>query len=156
MNVDFINPFLESISNVIATMASVKTVPGKVSLKLGDVAHGDVTGLIGMVGETTRGSLAISFSKEAIIDITSKMLGETFTEMNSDVLDCVGEITNMVTGGAKKILSEKGYDFEMATPVIVSGDNHKIIHKFRGTKIIIPFTTDHGGFFVEVCFEDVE
>ncbi|OUS29220.1 chemotaxis protein CheX [Gammaproteobacteria bacterium 45_16_T64] len=156
MNIDFINPFLQSMSNVIATMASIESVQGEVSLKLDDVAHGDVTGLIGMVGEKTKGSLAISFKKEVILDITSRMLGETITEINDDVLDCVGEITNMVTGGAKNLLAEKGFDFDLATPVVINGESHDVVHKFKGNKITIPFSTEYGDFFVEICFEDIK
>lgn len=48
----------KSLSNVIVTMASLKTTPGKASLKLDDIAQGDVTGIIGMVGSKTKGLLA--------------------------------------------------------------------------------------------------
>ncbi|MBF0564139.1 MAG: chemotaxis protein CheX, partial [Nitrospirae bacterium] len=65
----------------------------------------------------------------------------------------VGEITNMVTGGAKKILAERGYKFEMAIPTTIVGKNHVITHKTRGPIVIVPFKTTFGDFFVEVCFE---
>ena len=61
----------------------------------------------------------------------------------------------MVTGGAKRILSDKGYDFDLAIPAIVFGKNHKVVHKSLGPKVIVPFTTSAGQFCVEICFEDV-
>lgn len=153
MKAEFINPFLESIVNVLETMAMVKVTAGKPQLKVEDAAAGDVTGLIGMASSDIKGSLAITFSSEAIFDVARRMLGEEVNEINSTVTDLVGEITNMVTGGAKRLLEELGYDFDMAIPAIVAGKNHHISHKSKGPKIIIPFSIDAGKFYVEICFE---
>jgi chemotaxis protein CheX len=153
MKVEFINPFLESIVNVLETMADVKATPGKPQRKEDDTANGDVTGVIGMASEQVKGSLAITFSSEAIFDIARRMLGENVTEINSTVTDLVGEITNMVTGGAKRVLAEQGYDFDMAIPAVVAGKNHRITHKSNGMKLVIPFSIVAGKFYVEVCFE---
>ena len=153
MQVEFINPFLESIVNVLETMANVKATPGKPQRKEEDTAQGDVTGVIGMASEQAKGSLAITFSSAAIFDIARRMLGEEVTEINNTVTDLVGEITNMVTGGAKRGLAEQGYDFDMAIPAVIAGKNHRISHKSNGMKIIIPFSIIAGKFYVEVCFE---
>lgn len=154
MKVEFINPFLVSIVNVLETMADVKATPGKPQRKEVDVANGDVTGVIGMASQQVKGSLAITFTSAAIFDIAKRMLGEEVTDINHTVTDLVGEITNMVTGGAKRLLAEQGYDFDMAIPAVVTGKNHQISHKSNGMKIIIPFSIAAGKFFVEVCFED--
>ncbi|MBF0564249.1 MAG: chemotaxis protein CheX [Nitrospirae bacterium] len=153
MNAEFINPFLVSIVNVLLTMAQVVATPGKPLLKTFDLAKGDVTGIIGMAGEKTRGSLAITFTEESILHIASQMLGEKIETMDETISDMVGEITNMVTGGAKKILSEKGYKFELAIPSMIVGKNHVISHKTNGPIVIVPFKTGNGDFFIEVCFE---
>ena len=153
MKVEFINPFLDSIVNVLETMANVKATAGKPRRKEEDIAQGDVTGVIGMASEQVKGSLAITFTSAAIFDIARRMLGEEVTEVNTTVTDLVGEITNMVTGGAKRVLAEQGYDFDMAIPAVVAGKNHRISHKSNGMKIIIPFTIIAGKFFVEICFE---
>lgn len=154
MNVAFINPFLESMLNVLTTMAALEVKAGRAALKEDSVARGDVTGLIGMTGEQARGSLAISFTEPVILEVTTRILGEPVKEIDDTVIDMVGEITNIVTGGAKKLLAEKGYHFDMAIPAVVAGTGHVIDHKARGAKILIPFTIAAGDFFVEVCFED--
>jgi len=154
MNIDYIGSIVISISNVLATMASINASRGKSSVKNDAISKGDVTGIIGMTSAQVKGSFALSFSKASILEIISKMLGEEFTEINEDVTDCVGELTNMVAGGAKKIMMEKGVDFEMATPVVIQGDNHQVVHQFKGTVITIPFETEHGVFFSEICLED--
>lgn len=153
MKAEFINPFLESIINVLDTMANVKASAGKPQRKEEDIAHGDVTGVVGMASEQVKGSLAITFTSSAIFDIARRMLGEEVTEVNTTVTDLVGEITNMVTGGAKRVLAEQGYDFDMAIPAVVAGKNHRITHKSNGMKLVIPFSIIAGKFYVEVCFE---
>jgi len=154
MNVALINPFIQSILEVLSTMASMEAKPGKPAIKNNSVAQGDVTGVIGMAGEQLVGSLAICFTEPVIIEIYKRMLGETPSSIDETVTDMVGELTNIVTGGAKKLLAEDGYDFDMAIPAVVSGKNHSINHKSNGTTIILPFATEAGNFFIEICFVD--
>lgn len=153
MKVEFVNPFLSSLINVLETMATLTITPEKPRLKKGEVAHGDVSGLIGMVGPDTKGSLSISFEEPLALEVMQRMLGENPGEINEEVTDMVGEITNMVTGGAKNLLGKKGYEFDMATPVVVAGHNHTITHKSEGPKVMIPFTSPHGNATIEICFE---
>jgi len=152
MNVEFVNPFLEAIAEVLLTMAQTECKPGKPAVKKDSVSFGDVSGIIGMSGEKVKGSFAISFSKSVILAVTERMLGEKVTSIDSTVVDLVGELTNIATGGAKKRLAENDYDFELATPVVVSGEKHEIVHVSKAPTIIIPFTSDVGDFFVEVNF----
>lgn len=155
INVAFINPFLESLLNVLSTMAQTEATHKSPTLKNSNVAKGDVTGIIGMVGNKVKGSLSITFSEAAVLDITCNMLGEKLTSIDETVTDMVGEITNMVTGGAKRILADAGHDFNMATPTVIAGKDHEIHHHCQGKVIQIPFVSAKGQFFVEVSFEDV-
>ncbi len=153
MRAEFVNPFLISLMNVLNTMAQLELKPGAPRKKSDELARGDVSGLIGMVGPQTRGSFSISFDKGLALEIMRRMLGEAPDSINEEVTDMVGEITNMVTGGAKRILGEKGYDFDMATPVVVAGPNHTIAHKADSTKIMMPFECEFGKATIEICFE---
>lgn len=153
MNVEFINPFLSSLVNVLSTMANTKITPGKPRLKKDEIARGDVSGLIGMISPQIKGSFSITFEASLAIELMYRMLGERPNGIDADVTDMVGEITNMVTGGAKRILADKGYDFTMATPVVVSGKDHTISHKSEGAKILMPFDSDFGKVHIEVSFD---
>lgn len=154
MNIEFVNPFLVSTVKVLATMANTKATPGKPFIKTDKSARGDVTGIVGLRGAQAKGSLAITFTEPAILHIYAEMLGENAKEVDASVVDCVGEITNMITGGAKAILSEKGYKFELAIPTMIAGKDHAIFHKTMGKVICIPFETPAGSFSLEVCFEE--
>lgn len=152
MNAEFINPFIAALLNVIQTMAQTQLVPGKPKKKSDNQARGDISGLIGMVGENIQGSMSISFEEGLVLEIMHKMLGEKPDKIDSDVLDMVGEITNMICGGAKNELDKKGYDFGMATPVVVSGVNHLIKHQVDGKKMVMPFSHESGKLYLEMCF----
>lgn len=154
MRADFINPFLHAMINVLRTMCELQPQVGKPILKEDNIARGVVTGFIDLMGEKTSGSMAISFSEPVALDIVERMLGERPAKVNSTVEDLVGEITNMVSGGAKKILSEEGYNFYLSQPVTFVGEGHKILHSVYGPKILIPFHVESGDFVVEVCFRD--
>jgi len=152
MNAEFINPFINALINVMATMAQIQLIPGKPKRKEDDKAGGDISGLIGMVGENIQGSLSISFEEGLVLEIMEKMLGEKPASIDSDVKDMVGEITNMICGGAKNELSQKGYEFGMATPMIVSGKKHTVNHQVDGKKLIMPFSHKSGNLYLEMCF----
>lgn len=154
MRADFINPFLHAMVNVLRTMCDLQPQVGKPILKEDNIARGVVTGFIDLMGGQTSGSMAISFSEPVAIDLVERMLGERPTKINATVEDLIGEITNMVSGGAKKILSERGYNFYLSQPVTFEGEGHKILHSVYGPKILIPFHVESGDFVVEVCFRE--
>jgi chemotaxis protein CheX len=156
MNVEFVNPFLDAILNVLSTMATIEAKRGKPFLKRDKQARGEITGLIGLAGNQVKGSVAINFTAPAILMVASRMLGEEISKIDDTVKDLVGEITNMVTGGAKRDLGEKGYRFDMAIPTTITGVDHEISHKTHGPTVVVPFLIEGvGDFFVEVCFEDI-
>jgi len=151
MNVELINPFLSATVNVIKTMAFTEVTPGKPFLKKDHHATGDVSAVIGITGES-EGSLSVSFTEECIINIVSNMFGEKITAINREVEDAVGEITNMISGDARRELSEKGVMLKAAIPSVITGKQHTIKHMTNSPVIAIPFSTASGDFTVEVCF----
>ncbi len=146
MDVKYINPFLEATIDVIKTMASLDVVlGGPPILKKDNIAVGDVTGIIGLTGDN-QGSLSVSFNFRLIKNIMTNMLGEEIKEIIPEVLDAVGELTNMISGDARsKLHAELGIDLRAAIPTVVSGEGHKIKHILAGPVIVIPFKVEGGG-----------
>ena len=81
MNVEFINPFISALMNVMQTMAQTELRPGKPKKKTDEKARGDVSGLIGMVGDQVKGSLSITFDESLALEIMNRMLGEKPSEV---------------------------------------------------------------------------
>ncbi len=152
MDANVINPFIHATSNVLETMAFVSCKAGSPYLKKDDRATGDVTGIIGLTGETN-GTIAVTFDEGSILRVVSNMFGEEIVELSHEVSDAVGEIINMISGQARREMEEYGRVFQASIPSVVSGRGHAITHYSDGPKIAIPFTTDGGEFTIEVCLE---
>ncbi|OPY14097.1 MAG: CheY-P phosphatase CheX [Syntrophus sp. PtaU1.Bin005] len=153
MDVRFINAFLDATENVLKTMAFVEPKPGKPYLKKDNVAKGDISGIIGLTGDL-KGSLGLSFSEGCIVKIVSNMLGESMSGIDNDVKDAVGEITNMISGVARKKLEADGLNITAAIPTVVAGKSHSIVHVLGGPSIIIPFEIEEGPFVVDFCLDN--
>lgn len=151
MNVEYINPFLNATVRVLKSMASLEVIPGNPYIKKDSNAVGDVSGIVGVTGDV-EGSLSISFTAECIKQIVSNMLGEEVSDINDDVKDTVGELANIISGDARRELSEKGLNLQGSIPTVVAGSGHEIRHIGKGPTIAIPFQTSAGPITVEVCF----
>jgi chemotaxis protein CheX len=152
MNVDFINPFIAATLQALEVMAAVRPRRGRPFVKDGRLARGDISGVIGLAGDAT-GSVAITFSEEIAKRIYAGMVGQEATALDDDVRDAVGEIANMIAGGAKATLSKEGYDFRIAIPSIIVGSGHTIEHKGKGPCLVVPFDLEGETFWLEVSFD---
>jgi chemotaxis protein CheX len=152
MKAEFINPFLESTISVLTTMTSVRPVAGTPYIKKEASVVGDVSAIVGITGDA-EGSLCLSFTQGCILFIVSQMFGEEKTEVDEEVKDAVGELTNMISGASRKTLEGLGHHFQGAIPSIISGHNHEVRHVTKGPVLSIPFSTNAGAFAVEVCFK---
>jgi chemotaxis protein CheX len=152
MDVKLINPFIEATVNVLETMAFTKSSSGKPYLKKDSVAKGDVSGIIGLTGDAT-GAISVSFTEQCILGLVSNMFGETMSEMDDEVKDAVGEITNMISGQARQKLEGMGKSLKAAIPTVITGKNHTITHITNNPIVALPFATDNGEFTIEVYLE---
>ena len=150
MDATIINPFLSSAVNVLKTMASIEAKPHKPEVKKHNQTLGDVTGVIGMQSDALSGSMVVSFSKSCILQVLANMFHEPpRTKVDNSVIDAVGELTNMICGGAKAELAKLDYRFNMASPTMITGKGAEITYHGCGPTIVIPFTTNYGNFVVE-------
>lgn len=149
MKVEFINPFLNAAMNVVKTMSNVEVKPGKPSLKKNNLSFGDITGVIGLAGLNVSGNLVVSFETQCILAIVNAMLSSDYKELNDDIVDAVGELTNMICGSTKHDLNVLGISIQMATPIILRGKNIEISQLSAAPVIAIPFSTPAGNFCVD-------
>jgi len=64
-------------------------------------------------------------------------------------VNAVGELTNMICGGAKAQLAKLNHKFDLATPTMVVGKGVEISYYSNAPTIVIPFSTEHGDFVIE-------
>lgn len=152
MDILMINALLSSLFSIFETMVRRDIQAGIPVIKQDNIAQGAVSGLIAMKAENASGSVALSLTLPAIRKISLGMLGEEFTSINKETADLVGELTNMLVGGAKRILSEKGHDFDMHTPQLLMGEEHEIAHHYAGQTVLLPISIDQDPFYIEFNF----
>lgn len=145
-----INAFIDGVVKTMKTMAQTDITCGKPFIETKYSTRGEVAGMVGMVAPPLKGTLVISFTKESILNILENMIGEKYTEVNSEVSDAVGELTNMIYGSSKTTLNQLGYNFEMAIPSVVRGD-FIITKGQQGATLVIPcLLKNNAQFFIEI------
>lgn len=151
MDAALVNPFIEGTLHILDTTASVRVRPEPPFLKSGSKVQGDIFGILDISGDL-KGSAVISFSEKSILGIVSAMFGEEMTEMNDEILDAVGEISNMVAGHVTTKFAEldKKVKVKLDRVGLNSDPNH--IHG-EGDVLVIPFKTTKGKLVIEVSYE---
>jgi chemotaxis protein CheX len=81
------------------------------------------------------------------------MLSDVYTELVPEIKDLGAEITNMVMGNAKSELTQMGYSTNNTIPKIIEGKN-TIVYPTEQNIVIIPFTCEHGTFYMELCYKE--
>ncbi len=147
MQVEYINPFITSLKNAFQTMLDCEARRGELTVKKNNQAAHMVSGVIGLSGRAV-GTVVLSFSEELALKTASTMLMMEATEIDDDVLDAVGEMTNMVAGAAKAELEE--YQLSVSLPNVITGRNHEIHFPSNVTPVCISFDTDWGQLALEV------
>ena len=147
MRAEYINPFIEATVNVFGTMLGCKVERTGLELNESYAPNHEVTGIIGLSGKAS-GDIVLSFEKTLALSTTEALLGEPVETIGDDVVDAVGEITNMIAGNAKSHLEE--LEMTLALPTVIVGKNHSIRFPTKVRPIAIHFTSDWGGLTIEV------
>jgi chemotaxis protein CheX len=152
MSIEIAKSFIMATTEVLSTMAKITPVAGKPYVKKNNTAKGDVTGVIGLIGDKT-GTISVTFTQKCALAMVKNMLGDDIQDVVQDTKDAVGEITNMISGKARQLLGQHGLNIQAAIPSVIMGKNHSVHHITSGPIMAIPFSTDHGEFTVEFCFQ---
>jgi chemotaxis protein CheX len=151
INVEYVNSFISAALQTLEVMAAIRPTRGTPFAKADAVAKGDISGLIGLAGDAT-GSVAVTFPERLAIQIYANMVGEPASGLDEGVRDAIGEVVNMIAGGAKATLAQKGFTFRIAIPTVVVGRNHTVEHKGDFPCLCVPFHMGEETFWLEVSF----
>ena len=108
-----------------------------------------VLSLIGLAGPVI-GNGALMCTAQSACDMSSRLLLSEFPNIDEQVLDSLGEITNMIVGGFKNLLEARTGPMQISIPSVVYGKN--ISTRNCHTEIIggIDCTYEGGAFEVRV------
>ena len=147
MKAEHINPFIASTVEVFATMLQCKLTRGELSTSNRFQPAHEVSGVIGLTGKAT-GTVVVSLDRNVAISAAEAMLGARPAELNGDVIDAVGEVTNMIAGRAKSQLEH--LSMKLALPTVITGKNHVIRFGSAAQTICIPYECQWGELTLEV------
>lgn len=153
LKIELIAPFIDSTKETFQTMVSMPVRRKEVYIKQGYEMYGEISGIIGLSGATT-GTCALSMSMalgERVVR-TMMMTPEDEVLAESEIRDGVGELINMIAGGAKTKLSGTMYKFNITLPTIISGGGHEVFHRASTYCVVIVFENTEGETFaLDVC-----
>lgn len=147
LSVEYINPFLMATTTVFRTMLFTEIQRGELYLKNCCKLDYEISGVIGMSGKAV-GTVVVSLSRNAALGAASVLLGERKDVIDAEVIDAIGELTNMIAGSAKVKLESLAMNVSL--PNVIIGKNHVIAFPTGVKPIGIPFDSIWGPVAVEV------
>ena len=80
----------------------------------------DLTVSIDIKNDSHTGQIRFHFNKAALAEVIKKIFNETKDPSSDEISDCLGELSNICSGYAKKKLNEKGFNLKTALPSAAS------------------------------------
>jgi len=94
----------------------------------------DISAVIGLSG-AVRGAVIVSMKYELALKLTDMLTGSKHAEVDSDVIDAVGEINNIIAGNIKPKVPN-GEKIVISIPTIIKGKEHSIAWPSKQTRIL--------------------
>lgn len=147
METKFIMPFMTSIKNVFGTMLKTKVTFGAPSLKQqGQVSHG-VSGIISFTGSVS-GNIVVSLPLDVAAEAIRRFAGIVLPPDHPDFIDAIGELVNMIAGGAKASFGRE--DVAISCPSVVMGHDHQLFQRKDQAVVVVPCQSEAGAFVTEI------
>ena len=125
LNTLIINSVISSVENCLQMCELKVRVVGVTKIPV-QLPKTPVTGFIGLSGNCT-GFMSVSMPERVATFAISKMSMEEFKTITAQVIDGVGEITNIIAGGLKTKLFNTPWSVSHITvPSVILGENYNI------------------------------
>lgn len=154
MDAAYITPFIASIQNVFATMMQLKVTIGDPHIKNDQHTTYDISGIIGMSGDVV-GSVVVSFPENTATACVALFSGTQLETNNPDFADAIGELVNMISGGAKGMFQGKK-KVSISCPSVVVGKGHTVARQKDTPCVVIPCITDCGELVIEIAIRETQ
>lgn len=109
----------------------------------------NVVGTVGFVGSAS-GLVAFYSTLDGAREIAGSMLGMEPAEVNGEMPDAIGEVTNMIAGSFRTRMAAQGQPWAITVPTVTMGSDFYIKPHVQGRRVLIPFKMDAHEIFVEL------
>jgi chemotaxis protein CheX len=138
-------------SEVFSTMLAMETTAKEAYHHAGkpEPTNG-VVALIGLTGKWM-GTGSICCTAELAREISGHLLMAEFASVDQEVLDAIGEVTNMIVGSFKNALEDYLGPMGLSIPVVIFGHNFMASSIHTVDWVVVPFACGSGQMEVKVC-----
>ncbi len=152
MDVNHINPFIESFANVMPQIGFNKTSIGKLNAKGRELIYSGVIIIVGIVGEI-KGNVVYYVDLESAKKIASTMMmGMEVNEFDEMSQSALSELTNMLTANAATNFYNLGITIDISTPTLFHGENISV--KMSSNQVLcVQLFTDENSVEINIAFE---
>jgi chemotaxis protein CheX len=148
---DLIQPFIGSLDAVLAEM--MKTAPRIVDLTMEEEGYRrkGLAASVSFKGEI-QGRVILDMDPQAATQVASYLAGEEVDSAQPMVREAVCELANMVIGNAVTQLNDRGFQFKVFPPELLSEEQcEKAGHDSEAT--ILCFETPRGSVYLNIAMK---
>ncbi|HHY94289.1 MAG TPA: chemotaxis protein CheX [Firmicutes bacterium] len=142
MNVEFLNPFLVAIRDVLESELGEAPQIGSLATEQSSFTSDDVTVLVGVTG-TVEGVVFYGMAEQTACRLAAAMMGTPVPMLDSLAESAIAELGNMIAGRASAGLEEAGFNSRLAPPSVIHGRG-AIISTIEIRRLVVPVTTGKG------------
>lgn len=151
MTIEYINPFVESVTGFFDTMLKCRVRRGELT-RSGPTASAETTAIIGLSGPI-RGTVAIILPRATATGMVKRLLGTDEAEAEETISDGVAEIVNILAGAAKSKLPNNDGLIELSLPTVIRGADYTVEYPSDSVRLDMPFTSDLGPFTLRLTLQ---
>ncbi len=135
LDVNNINPFLQSTISVFETVTQITLKVGKPSLANFSFSKPTYTITVGVVGQM-KGQAVLAMEVENAKEIASKMMfGMPVAELDEMACSALNELSNMIMGNTATVFSTQGKIIDITPPISLIGNDLKIQADIQPIKV---------------------
>jgi CheY-specific phosphatase CheX len=153
LDVDFVNPFIDCAVIALNALCGVNNIKALKPYLLSEQEelNIDISGNLEISGPYFEGNVAISFSDETYKILVDQIKEEWQETVPLDHHDGAAEMLKHIYAQAREVLIAQGFTSEKARATVLRGSNHKIYPNSKIPVLLVPFNSDAGKFFIQIC-----
>jgi chemotaxis protein CheX len=155
MDVNLINPFVDSFLNVMPQLGFKEVKKQGISVKGKNIKSSGVMLILGIVGDI-KGSIIYSLDVESAKKIASiMMMGFPVAELDDMAQSALSELSNMLTANASTNFAGNGTNINISTPTLMHGNDFEA--KMNTDKVLcISILVDNIPIEINIAFDNIQ
>jgi len=153
MKVEYINPFIESATDILRQTTNMTIERGVPTLDRGGFEAPDLSVVLGIVGDM-QGQVIFGIDRPTALGIVGRMMGGVeVLELDELGMSAIAELGNMITGNATGRFEKMKVNMDISPPTVLTGQGVKISWPLHRA-LVVPLNTEVGTVTISVNLEE--